>query len=114
MCGIVGICDLQSGLRVDMCEIQRMMAISRHHGPDETGIYLDDQVALGHLRLSIIDLQSGCQPIHNEDQTLWIVYNGEAFNYVELKRQLEEQGHRFYARRRSRFTYCPASCGNPI
>jgi asparagine synthase (glutamine-hydrolysing) len=96
MCGIVGICDLESKRKVDVREILRMMAISRHRGPDETGVYLDDRVALGHLRLSIIDLQSGCQPIHNEDQTLWIVYNGEAFNYVELKRALEEQGHRFY------------------
>jgi asparagine synthase (glutamine-hydrolysing) len=96
MCGIVGICDLQSRLSVDLCDIQRMMAVSRHRGPDETGVYLDDRVALGHLRLSIIDLQSGCQPIHNEDQTLWIVYNGEAFNYVELKRRLEERGHHFY------------------
>ncbi|MBN1508845.1 MAG: asparagine synthase (glutamine-hydrolyzing) [Sedimentisphaerales bacterium] len=96
MCGIVGICRLGAKQDVDPHVIQRMMAISRHRGPDEAGIYLDDRVALGHLRLSIIDLQSGCQPIHNEDQTLWIIYNGEAFNYVELKGRLEQQGHRFY------------------
>jgi asparagine synthase (glutamine-hydrolysing) len=96
MCGIVGICCLQSKAVADPCELERMMAISRHRGPDESGVYLDDQVALGHVRLSIIDLQSGCQPIHNEDGTLWIVYNGEAFNHVELKHRLEEQGHRFY------------------
>jgi asparagine synthase (glutamine-hydrolysing) len=96
MCGIVGICDLRGGQEAGLHELQRMMAPIGHRGPDETGIYLDDGVGLGHLRLSIIDLQSGCQPIHNEDQTLWIVYNGEAFNYVELRQELQEQGHRFY------------------
>jgi len=96
MCGIVGICKLQAGRDIDLDTIARMMAMIRHRGPDETGIYLDDHVGLGHLRLSIIDLERGCQPIHNEDETLWIIYNGEAFNYVELRRQLEEQGHRFY------------------
>ena len=96
MCGIVGICELRDGRRPAVHEIQRMMAQIRHRGPDETGIYLDDTVGLGHLRLSIIDLQSGGQPIHNEDQTLWIVYNGEAFNYVELRQELQRQGHRFY------------------
>lgn len=59
-------------------------------------MYLDDRVALGSLRLSIVDLDSGCQPIHNEDETLWIVYNGEVFNYVELRRELEAQGRHFY------------------
>jgi len=96
MCGIVGICKLQAGRDIDLNTIARMMAMIRHRGPDETGIYLDDQVGLGHLRLSIIDLERGCQPIHNEDQTLWIIYNGEAFNYVELRQQLVEQGHQFY------------------
>jgi asparagine synthase (glutamine-hydrolysing) len=67
-----------------------------HRGPDEAGIYLDDQVALGHARLSIIDLSSGVQPIHNEDRNLWIVYNGEVFNYPELKEDLLQKGHRFY------------------
>ncbi len=96
MCGIVGICRLQAGSAIHPHTIARMMAMIRHRGPDGTGIYLDDQVGLGHLRLSIIDLERGCQPIHNEDETLWIIYNGEAFNYVELRRQLEQQGHRFY------------------
>ncbi|OHB66871.1 MAG: asparagine synthase (glutamine-hydrolyzing) [Planctomycetes bacterium RBG_13_60_9] len=96
MCGIVGVCTLRAGSNPCLEEIQRMMAQSRHRGPDEAGVYLDDTVGLGHLRLSIIDLQSGCQPIHNEDETLWIIYNGEVFNYVELRRELQEQGHRFY------------------
>jgi len=96
MCGIVGICELRDGRSPVVQEIQRMMAQIRHRGPDETGIYLDDTAGLGHLRLSIIDLASGGQPIHNEDETLWIVYNGEAFNYVELRHELQQQGHRFY------------------
>jgi asparagine synthase (glutamine-hydrolysing) len=96
MCGIVGLCGLGPGTRVERRDIQRMIAMVRHRGPDETGIYLDDRVGLGHVRLSIIDLASGGQPIHNEDETLWIVYNGEVFNYVELRRELADQGHRFY------------------
>ncbi|MFH1718751.1 MAG: asparagine synthase (glutamine-hydrolyzing), partial [Planctomycetota bacterium] len=67
-----------------------------HRGPDESGIYLDDRVGLGHARLSIIDLSSGVQPIHNEDKSMWIVYNGEIFNYLELKQNLLQKGHRFY------------------
>ena len=76
--------------------LQDMIALLRHRGPDEAGIYLDDRVGLGHARLSIIDLSSGIQPIHNEDETLWIVYNGETYNYPELKEELLRKGHRFY------------------
>lgn len=73
-----------------------MIGVLCHRGPDETGLYLDDHVGLGHARLSIIDLTSGMQPIHNEDETLWIVYNGEVFNYSELRKVLQKKGHRFY------------------
>lgn len=96
MCGITGMCRLSSARGVDWDVLPRMMAMIRHRGPDETGMYLDDSVALGHLRLSIIDLAGGCQPIHNEDETLWIIYNGEVFNHVELRRELAQQGHHFY------------------
>ncbi len=78
--------------------LERMTSALRHRGPDETGLYLDDRVGLGHARLSIIDLASGTQPIHNEDRTLWIVYNGEVYNFPELRRDLEARGHRFYTR----------------
>lgn len=74
----------------------RMVGALDHRGPDETGLYLDDSIGLGHARLSIIDLSGGSQPIHNEDGTLWIVYNGEIFNYLELKEDLVKRGHRFY------------------
>ena len=67
-----------------------------HRGPDECGMYLDNHVGLGHTRLSIIDLSTGQQPLHNEDETMWIVFNGEIFNYPELRTELEKSGHQFY------------------
>jgi asparagine synthase (glutamine-hydrolysing) len=79
-----------------MESLQSMLGAQRHRGPDESGIYVDDWVGLGHNRLSIIDLDGGIQPIHNEDEHLWIIYNGEVFNYIELRRDLIERGHRFY------------------
>lgn len=70
----------------------------RHRGPDASGLYIDPWVGLGHRRLSIIDLSGGTQPIHNEDESLWIVYNGEIFNYPELRDELQQRGHTFYTR----------------
>ena len=95
MCGIAGICHIDGPGGVSLSAIRSMIGVLGHRGPDETGVYLDDHVGLGHARLSIIDLSSGVQPIHNEDKTLWIVYNGEVFNYVELRQALELKGHRF-------------------
>ncbi|KPK78210.1 MAG: asparagine synthase [Phycisphaerae bacterium SM23_30] len=96
MCGIAGICLLNNSGEISLEVLRRMTAALHHRGPDEAGIYLDHQVGLGHARLSIIDLSSGCQPIHNEDETLWIIYNGEVYNYVELKQELVEKGYSFY------------------
>ena len=96
MCGIAGICHIDGPDRVSLNSIKKMIGALCHRGPDEAGVYLDDQVGLGHARLSIIDLSSGTQPIHNEDKSLWIVYNGEVFNYPELKKDLLRKGHRFY------------------
>jgi asparagine synthase (glutamine-hydrolysing) len=76
-------------------DVRQMLAMLRHRGPDEFGILLDGEVGLGNARLSIIDLSSGSQPIANEDETLWIVFNGEIFNYIELRAELEVLGHRF-------------------
>ena len=73
-----------------------MIRAVQHRGPDGLSVRVDGRVGLAHARLSIIDLEGGWQPIHNEDQTVWIVFNGEIFNYVELRRDLERQGHRFY------------------
>jgi len=72
--------------------LSRMTGILRHRGPDESGIYVDDRVGLGHARLSIIDLAGGTQPIPNEDESLWIVFNGEIFNYPELREALVSRG----------------------
>jgi asparagine synthase (glutamine-hydrolysing) len=80
----------------DRERLQNMVAAIGHRGPDGTGLHIEPGVGLGHARLSIIDLGGGAQPIHNEDQTVWITYNGEVFNYIELRRFLEERGHRFY------------------
>jgi asparagine synthase (glutamine-hydrolysing) len=73
-----------------------MTHMLRHRGPDEFGFYQEDKIGLGHSRLSIIDLSGGAQPIHNEDKTAWIVFNGEIFNYVELREELIKRGHQFY------------------
>lgn len=76
--------------------MRRMLGMIRHRGPDQFGIYQDEEAAtLGSARLSILDLDAGQQPISNEDGTLWIVFNGEIFNYVELRKELERRGHRF-------------------
>ena len=75
-----------------------MLPPIRHRGPDGSGIYVDPQfrAALGHTRLSIVDLAGGAQPIHNEDATVWVSFNGEIFNYLELRQALQQAGHRFY------------------
>ena len=73
-----------------------MIGTLAHRGPDGTGYYRDGDCSLGHARLSIIDLAGGRQPIHNEDQSVWVSFNGEIFNYIELRRDLEAAGHRFY------------------
>lgn len=96
MCGIAGKFQLKNPGVISFDLINRMIGAIHHRGPDESGIYLDDWVGLGHARLSIIDLTSGSQPIHNEDNTLWIIYNGEIFNYPELRQDLLEKGHIFY------------------
>lgn len=73
-----------------------MTNILIHRGPDDWGIFTDNNIGLGMRRLSIIDLSSGKQPIHNEDNTIWVVFNGEIYNYRELREKLESLGHTFY------------------
>src|SRR5256885_8707059 len=75
--------------------VHRMCDVIRHRGPDDEGIWVDEGVALGMRRLSIIDLSTGQQPIHNEDRTVWTVFNGEIYNFKELRRDLEAPGHGF-------------------
>jgi asparagine synthase (glutamine-hydrolysing) len=95
MCGIVGIVR-GDGLDVDQAVLTRMADALRHRGPDDDGFYLNGPVGLGMRRLSIIDLAGGAQPIHNQDRSAWIVFNGEIYNYRQLREELEKLGHTFY------------------
>jgi asparagine synthase (glutamine-hydrolysing) len=90
MCGICGVFG-----KVDEHVLLRMRDSMIHRGPDGAGAYLDHHVGLAARRLSIIDIEAGNQPIANEDRTVWVVFNGEIYNYPELRRLLEKQGHRF-------------------
>ncbi|MBN1491119.1 MAG: asparagine synthase (glutamine-hydrolyzing) [Phycisphaerae bacterium] len=96
MCGIAGILVEPASKPPAIEKLHRMVAMLRHRGPDGYGLYQDRRVGLAHARLSIIDLVSGAQPIHNEDESVWVILNGEVFNYLELRRELEALGHRFY------------------
>ena len=96
MCGITGVLNLTDKLPVERSTLLQMLEMIRHRGPDGFGIYRDGHVGMGSARLSIIDLAGGKQPIHNEDRTVWVSFNGEIFNYIELRATLEQQGHRFY------------------
>lgn len=91
MCGIYGI--VRSGKQVYENELIIMGEKLRHRGPDDEGIYLHDNVGLGHKRLSIIDVTNGKQPMTNEDGTVWIVFNGAVYNYLELRQELVQKGH---------------------
>jgi asparagine synthase (glutamine-hydrolysing) len=98
MCGIAGIYDPHHSLGLSGDLIRRMTGVVRHRGPDEDGFYEDGSVALGMRRLSIIDLATGKQPVVNEDGTVHAVYNGEIYNFQELRSWLEGRGHTFRTR----------------
>ena len=94
MCGIVGFADKKK--KKEKTKIIKDMAdMIIHRGPDGEGYYTDDYVALGHRRLSIIDVAGGAQPIYNEDKSLAVIFNGEIYNYQALKKELEEKGYHF-------------------
>lgn len=95
MCGIVGIVDIEASREPDRELLRRMNAVQHHRGPDEYSEYFEPGVALGHRRLSIIDLASGQQPMFNEDGSIAIVYNGEIYNYEAIARELLAAGHKF-------------------
>lgn len=96
MCGIAGIANLTSTDPVREPELLRMAVMLGHRGPDDRGILCGDAFGFAHTRLSIIDIAGGHQPIHNEDNSVWVVFNGEIFNFIELRKLLEGKGHRFY------------------
>lgn len=93
MCGIAGV--MERAGPPDQGLVRDMLTRLPHRGPDGSGIYLDDEVALGHVRLAIVDVGGGAQPMGNEDGSVWVTFNGEIFNYVELREQLRSLGHRF-------------------
>src|ERR1700759_2542653 len=97
MCGIAGIV-YTDGSSADGRLIRRMTQAIAHRGPDADGFYVDGEAALGHRRLSIIDLAAGTQPMTNEDGSLWITYNGEIFNHADVRPELEQAGHRYKSR----------------
>ena len=96
MCGIAGIFALAAGDTPRRAELDVMITALHHRGPDGSGMFIADAIGLAHARLSIIDIDGGAQPIHNEDASVQVVFNGEIFNYIELRRELEQRGHRFY------------------
>ena len=98
MCGIAGIFNIYKEAEIPGDTLKRMISILNHRGPDGSGFYADNRIGLGHARLSIIDLEGGWQPIHNEDKTVWIIFNGEIFNYKELRENLVSKGHEFYTK----------------
>jgi len=97
MCGICGILN-RNGAPVDRDLLDRMTDAIRHRGPDGEGRYVCGEIGLGHRRLSIIDLEGGAQPITNEDGTLHIIFNGEIYNFIELREELKKKGHIFKTR----------------
>lgn len=97
MCGIAGVYQSKGG-PVDCQMLTKMTSIMEHRGPDGAGFYFGEGVGLGHRRLSIIDLEGGSQPIANEDQTIQVVFNGEIYNFIELREDLAARGHIFKTR----------------
>ena len=95
MCGIAGVVG-RKGETIDAADVRRMCQAIVHRGPDDEGIYAQGPVGLGMRRLSIIDLSGGHQPIHNEDKKIWVVFNGEVYNFPELRTELKGRGHQFY------------------
>lgn len=98
MCGIAGIVRNGIILDADVDQAEKMGAILRHRGPDDEGVRRGDNYVFAHRRLSIIDLEHGHQPMSNESETVWLVYNGEIYNHPELREELQARGHRFKTR----------------
>jgi asparagine synthase (glutamine-hydrolysing) len=101
MCGIVGVYNFGNKKEISIELLKKMCDIIIHRGPDEEGYFVNEihkHIGLGIRRLSIIDLETGSQPIHNEDRSLWVVCNGEIYNFLELRDILAKKGHKFYTK----------------
>src|SRR5438477_2743092 len=97
MCGIAGFVNA-NGDAVDRSTLEAMNQAIVHRGPDEDGFYVRENVGLAMRRLSIIDVAGGHQPIHSADRSKWLIFNGEIYNYQELREDLEKRGHRLYTK----------------
>ncbi|MGH7226534.1 MAG: asparagine synthetase B family protein, partial [Gemmataceae bacterium] len=95
MCGICGIFESGRESPLDVSTLKGMADLLRHRGPDDDGYYLNTEIGLGHRRLSIIDLKGGHQPLSNEDGSIWVAFNGEIYNFKEIRAELEASGCRF-------------------
>jgi asparagine synthase (glutamine-hydrolysing) len=93
MCGIAGVVNTAAGQRIEAATIHRMCQAIVHRGPDDEGIFVKDGTGFGMRRLSIIDLAGGHQPVFNEDRSVWVVFNGEIYNYPQLRSELQARGH---------------------
>jgi asparagine synthase (glutamine-hydrolysing) len=98
MCGIAGIVSTHPLDERTTAATERMRDVIAHRGPDDAGLYQDEYAALGHRRLSIVDLSGGAQPLCNEDRSIWVVFNGEIYNHADVRRTLEASGHRYRTR----------------
>jgi asparagine synthase (glutamine-hydrolysing) len=98
MCGIAGIVASDGLQLFERSRVAAMRDVITHRGPDDAGLYVDGLAALAHRRLSIVDLAAGHQPLANEDETVWIVFNGEIYNHADVRPELEREGHRYRTR----------------
>jgi asparagine synthase (glutamine-hydrolysing) len=98
MCGIAGFTQFKAGLAYKSRDLESMVEAIKHRGPDDTGFYFKRFTGLGMSRLAIVDVEGGAQPVSNERNTVWLVFNGEIYNHLELRKPLEEAGHRFRSR----------------
>ena len=98
MCGIAGMVRPDGLAPDDRDRVVPMRDVLAHRGPDDAGLFTDEWAALGHRRLSIVDVSGGAQPIGNEDGTVWVCYNGEIYNHADLRRELEQAGHVYRTR----------------
>ena len=108
MCGITGIYNFKTKGKVEKSVLSSMCEIIKHRGPDDEGIYINDEhfIGLGHRRLSIIDLSTGHQPMSNKDRAVWLSFNGEIYNFLELKKELEDKHHTFLTKSDTEVIIC--------
>ncbi|MBA2301617.1 MAG: asparagine synthetase B, partial [Acidobacteria bacterium] len=98
MCGIAGIVGSGQLHTDERANLVKMRDVISHRGPDDAGLFLDSRAGLAHRRLSIVDVGAGHQPMTNEDESIWIVFNGEIYNHSAVRRELEAAGHRYKTR----------------